>query len=286
MKRVLFLLLSVALALAITACSHPDQPAGDASVTSSQGGASAAASSAVSSSSESSSASRLESAVSSQLEEEASSNRETSAAAPAQEAVQDAQQESPAPEPSSPSRVEKDPQPEAVPSSSSQADVSVKPQPPVSEPPAPPPPVVVPPVSSAPSKPELPSQPEQSIPTPGTKVEQVAALVNQERAKVGLSPLTLDAELSANAMVRAQEIVTKFDHTRPDGSKFYSAITIPWKTVGENIAWGQKTPEAVMNSWMNSDGHRANILKSAYQKIGVGVYETNGRLYWVQLFTG
>lgn len=114
----------------------------------------------------------------------------------------------------------------------------------------------------------------------------MAELVNQERASAGLSPLAFDVELSANASVRAKEIVTKFDHSRPNGEKFSTAITIPWRTVGENIAWGQPTPKAVMQSWMNSDGHRANILKAGYTKIGVGVYETNGRLYWVQLFAG
>lgn len=111
-------------------------------------------------------------------------------------------------------------------------------------------------------------------------------MVNQERAKAGAAPLTLDMELSANASVRAREIVTKFDHTRPDGSKFSTAVTIPYRTVGENIAWGQKSPEAVMDSWMNSPGHKSNILKSGYTKIGVGVYESGGRLYWVQLFAG
>lgn len=123
-------------------------------------------------------------------------------------------------------------------------------------------------------------------PVPGSKVEQVAALVNEERAKAGLSLLTLDPELSANAMVRAQEIIEKFDHTRPDGSSFSTAITIPWRTVGENIAYGQSSPEAVMNAWMNSSGHRANILQANFSKIGVGVVESGGRLYWVQLFAG
>lgn len=123
-------------------------------------------------------------------------------------------------------------------------------------------------------------------PVPGSKAEQVAALVNEERAKAGLSPLALDPELSANAMVRAQEIIEKFDHTRPDGSSFSTAITIPWRTVGENIAYGQSSPEAVMNAWMNSSGHRANILQANFSKIGVGVVESGGRLYWVQLFAG
>ena len=111
-------------------------------------------------------------------------------------------------------------------------------------------------------------------------------LVNTERQKAGLSPLTLDSTLSANAKLRAQEIVTHFSHTRPNGTQFSTAITIPWRTVGENIAWGQRTPQEVMNGWMNSKGHRDNILKSSYTKLGVGVYESGGRLYWVQLFVG
>ena len=123
-------------------------------------------------------------------------------------------------------------------------------------------------------------------PAAGTMTGQVAALVNAERAKAGLSPLTLDTELSANAAVRAQEIVEKFDHTRPDGSKFSTAVTIEWRTVGENIAYGQSSPEAVMNAWMNSSGHRANILNADFDKIGVGVVRSGGRLYWVQLFAG
>lgn len=147
-----------------------------------------------------------------------------------------------------------------------------------------------PPASSTPSSsttivPETtPSQP--SVNGSDDRARQVFELVNQERRKAGLSELSLHEELSANAMVRAKEIVTKFDHTRPDGSKFSTAITIPYRTVGENIAWGQRTPKEVMDGWMNSSGHMANILNSSYTKIGVGVYESGGRLYWVQLFAG
>ncbi len=119
-------------------------------------------------------------------------------------------------------------------------------------------------------------------------VSSVAELVNAERAKVGLSPVTLDTTLSKAAHVRATEIVNSFSHTRPNGSSFSTAITeqgIFFRGSGENIAYGQKTPEAVMNAWMNSDGHRANILNANYTKIGVGYYQTNGVNYWTQLFT-
>lgn len=136
--------------------------------------------------------------------------------------------------------------------------------------------------STATTKPRTTTKPA----TPASYVEQVAALTNAERQKAGVSALTLDATLSQNAAVRAKEIVTKFDHTRPNGSKFHSAITIPWRTVGENIAYGQRSPQEVVTGWMNSAGHRENILKSSFTKIGVGVYESGGRLYWVQLFAG
>lgn len=125
-----------------------------------------------------------------------------------------------------------------------------------------------------------------TVPTPGDKAEQVTALVNAERAKAGLSPLTLDQELSANAAVRAEEIVHAFSHTRPNGSAFSSAITISYRRAGENIAYGYPTAKAVMDGWMNSSGHRANILQSSFTKIGVGVVQRDNTLYWVQLFTG
>lgn len=111
-------------------------------------------------------------------------------------------------------------------------------------------------------------------------------MVNAERAKAGLAPLTLDQELSANAAVRAEEIVHAFSHTRPNGSAFSSAITISYRRAGENIAYGYPTAEAVMDGWMNSSGHRANILQSSFTKIGVGVVQRDNTLYWVQLFTG
>lgn len=119
--------------------------------------------------------------------------------------------------------------------------------------------------------------------------KQVATLVNEERAKVGLAPLTLDVTISKAATTRSKEIQTSFSHTRPNGSSFSTVLKengISYKGSGENIAWGQKTPKEVMKAWMNSDGHRANILNKNYTKIGVGyVQNSAGTAYWTQLFT-
>ena len=120
-------------------------------------------------------------------------------------------------------------------------------------------------------------------------VQQVVNLVNQERAKAGLSPVTADTSIQAAAQVRAKEIEKSFSHTRPDGSSFSTALTqqgVTYRGSGENIAWGQKTPEQVMNGWMNSEGHRANILNKNFTKIGVGYHQNaSGTNYWTQLFT-
>ena len=122
-----------------------------------------------------------------------------------------------------------------------------------------------------------------------TFAEQVVELVNQERTKAGLNAVTLDQNIASAALVRAKEIETSFSHTRPNGSKFSTALTeqgVTFKGAGENIAWGQKSPEAVMQAWMNSEGHRANILNKNFTKLGVG-YSQNaaGRNFWTQLFT-
>ena len=122
-----------------------------------------------------------------------------------------------------------------------------------------------------------------------TFAEQVVELVNQERTKAGLNAVTLDQNIASAALVRAKEIETSFSHTRPNGSKFSTALTeqgVTFKGAGENIAWGQKSPEAVMQAWMNSEGHRDNILNKNFTKIGVGYYQNAaGRNFWTQLFT-
>lgn len=118
--------------------------------------------------------------------------------------------------------------------------------------------------------------------------EQIVKLVNTERAKEGLSPLTISLNVQAAAQVRAKEIVTSFSHTRPNGSSFSTALkeqNVSYRGAGENIAWGQRSPEEVVNAWMNSAGHRANIMSDKYTSIGVGYYQESGVNYWVQLFT-
>lgn len=147
--------------------------------------------------------------------------------------------------------------------------------------------------------PDTPTPPETEAPeteTPETEApgqsssmaKQVADLVNQERAKAGLAPLTLREDLTQAAQIRAKESAVSFSHTRPDGSGFQTVLTqqqISYRRSGENIAWGQPTAQSVMNAWMNSPGHRANILNSSFEYIGVGYYTSSqGTPYWAQLF--
>ena len=116
---------------------------------------------------------------------------------------------------------------------------------------------------------------------------EVVRLVNAERAKQGLSPLTQDWQLSRVARYKSQDMrdLGYFSHTSPTyGSPFdmMRSFGISYRTAGENIAKGYQSPEAVVNGWMNSPGHRANILNSSYTHIGVG-YVASGN-YWTQMF--
>lgn len=120
---------------------------------------------------------------------------------------------------------------------------------------------------------------------------EVVRLCNIERAEAGLSPLTLDPTVTKGAMIRANEIINYFSHTRPDGNSCFTALEevgADYMTAGENIACGYVSPEDVVDGWINSEGHRANILNENFNKIGVGyVYSSSGiyRHYWVQMFT-
>ena len=119
--------------------------------------------------------------------------------------------------------------------------------------------------------------------------KEVVNLVNEIRKEYGLSELTLNTELSAVARTKSQDMKDKqyFSHTSPTyGSPFDMMKTfgISYRTAGENIAMGYRTPEAVVDGWMNSEGHRANILNSSYKEIGVG-YVSSGN-YWTQMFIG
>ncbi|MCR8986823.1 CAP domain-containing protein [Brevibacillus laterosporus] len=118
-------------------------------------------------------------------------------------------------------------------------------------------------------------------------VNEVVEIVNKERAKAGLKPLSIDTELSKMATDKAKDMADNnyFDHDSPTfGSPFdmMDQYKISYKTAGENIAEGQRSAEEVMKDWMDSDGHRENIMNSSFTKIGVGYY--NG--YWVQAFIG
>lgn len=130
-----------------------------------------------------------------------------------------------------------------------------------------------------------------NIPTSDQNVltyeKQVTDLVNKERTKRGLNPLTYDWELSRVARYKSQDMKDNnyFSHTSPTyGTPFQmmKSFGITYKTAGENIARGYNTPESVVNGWMNSSGHRANILNSTYTRIGVG-YVKDGN-YWTQMF--
>ncbi len=84
--------------------------------------------------------------------------------------------------------------------------------------------------------------------------------------------------------VRAKEIVSKFSHTRPDGRNCFTAITTKFASAGENIAKGYASPKNVMKGWMNSQGHKENIMNGEFTHIGVGCHRDNGTFYWAQLF--
>lgn len=166
-------------------------------------------------------------------------------------------------------------------------------------------PVVTTPTTPKPVEPAKPSQPSQGSGNSGSVgntgsgntntgttapasafATQVVTLVNQERAKAGLSPLkTTNATLTKMALDKAKDMYAKgyFDHNSPTyGSPFdmMKQYGINYRYAGENIAKGQRTPQEVMTAWMNSPGHRANILNANYTIIGVAYY--NG--VWVQEF--
>jgi uncharacterized protein YkwD len=146
------------------------------------------------------------------------------------------------------------------------------------------------PSSKAPAAPKTTSH-TLDAPTPavsGSDAAKILGLVNQERAKVGCSPLHADSSLNSLAQSFSDEMAARgfFDHTDPDGNT-------PWDRAdkagvknlgGENIAQGQADAQAVMDAWMNSAGHRANILNCDYTRLGVGVHYGSGGPWWTQDF--
>lgn len=144
-----------------------------------------------------------------------------------------------------------------------------------------------------PSEPAQPEKPETVIPAETEGVlayeREVVELVNEIRGQYGLNALSLNVELTQVARAKSQDMHDKgyFAHNSPTyGTPFemMRAFGISYRTAGENIAYGYRTPQAVVNGWMNSSGHRANILNSGYTQIGVG-YVADGN-YWTQMFIG
>ena len=143
-------------------------------------------------------------------------------------------------------------------------------------------------------KPEVPDAPTvPETPDAGSTVsnleKQVADLVNAQRAQRGLAPLTLSDKLSDGARAKSKDMAQNnyFSHTSPTyGSPFdmMKAFGITYRTAGENIAKGYASAEAVVTAWMNSEGHRENILDPDYTAIGIGYVADGG--YWTQWFTG
>lgn len=136
--------------------------------------------------------------------------------------------------------------------------------------------------------PQTPQAPRPSLSAPSTAEAEVLALVNEERAKVGCRPLRADEALNGLAEAFSKDMAERgfFDHTDPDGDT-------PWDRAeqagvtnlgGENIARGQADAQAVMASWMASEGHRANILNCDYTTIGIGAHVAEGGPWWTQDF--
>ncbi|MEU8617913.1 sigma-70 family RNA polymerase sigma factor [Streptomyces sp. NPDC048623] len=121
-----------------------------------------------------------------------------------------------------------------------------------------------------------------------SEAQQVIDLTNAERAKAGCGPVTANTLLTRAAQGHSDDMAARnfFDHTNPDGADPGDRVTAAgyrWSTYGENIAKGQRTPAEVMDAWMNSPGHRANILNCSFKEIGIGIHDAGGP-YWTQVF--
>ncbi len=122
---------------------------------------------------------------------------------------------------------------------------------------------------------------------PPNFAQEVLELVNIERAKEHLQPLKLSGSMNHYAQIRAKEITKSFSHTRPSGYSCFTVIPKPYRMVGENIAAGQRSAKEVVQAWMNSPGHRENIMNPKFQELGMGyLYMPNSKYkhYWAQLF--
>lgn len=133
-----------------------------------------------------------------------------------------------------------------------------------------------------------PSQTPQENSAKEDFAAQVLQLVNEQRMQAGAGELHTNTAVQTAARARAVELAEQPSHLRPDGSSCFTALDeqgIAYVEAGENIAWGQQTPQEVVQSWMNSSGHRENILKESYTTVGIAYYMgEDGTYYWVQMF--
>jgi uncharacterized protein YkwD len=155
--------------------------------------------------------------------------------------------------------------------------------PPVVEEAPSPPPVV----EEAPAPPPAPAPAPAAVPANLGAEDQVLALVNVQRAAAGCGALSGDAALASVARAHSADMRDRgfFSHTNPDGlDPFARAAAAGLDARAENIAYGQPDPASVMDAWMNSPGHRANILDCSLTRLGVGMAEGAGGPWWTQLF--
>ena len=140
----------------------------------------------------------------------------------------------------------------------------------------------------APTKESVPQQPIIISETPETTWElELLRLVNIERVNEGIHPLRYNTGLEFGAMIRANEIIEKFSHTRPDGTRFFAAFgpDFRYRHIGENLAKGFRNPAQVMRGWMSSPSHRANILNPSFEEFASAIITCeDGDLHWVQIF--
>lgn len=135
-----------------------------------------------------------------------------------------------------------------------------------------------------PPEPKPPTPPPVPPPVPANRQQELLNAHNQERAARNISPLVMNAKLNAAAQKHANWMAAnrKMSHDQ-NGVPFTTRLTAEgyhfW-SAGENIAMGQPTVQAVMTAWMNSPGHRANILKAQYREAGFGIATADGRVYW------
>lgn len=143
--------------------------------------------------------------------------------------------------------------------------------------------------STAAPAPEPPPPPAPAPAPPASEGGQVLQIVNTERAKEGCGPVTTNDLLATAAQRHSADMASRdyFSHTSPDGTDPGDRITAAgyrWSTYGENIAKGQRTPADVMRSWMDSPGHRANILNCSFKEMGIGKVDSGGGPVWTQKF--